>query len=312
MARPNIGDVKVDKILSQFSQRYSNDNYIAELILPPLKVKEKSGKYAKYGKENLRVYADQTFRSPGTRANSVDYSVSQGTYICQEHSLEKGIPDEYLMNTDDPYDPKRDAVATIMDNLWVNQEYALAQFMTDTGNLTQNITLTGTDQWSDYANSDPFSDINTAINAVRSATGKIPNSVVMSYGVAQSIKQHPDIREQVKYTSGGQLTDEAFTAFLRGMFHLENVYIGTAIYNSADEGQADSLGDVWNDDFTVFYKNTRPTLLQASFGYTITDTPRSVDSYRENANKQDIVRNSYSYDQSVMDTSLAYLIKNAI
>jgi len=99
---PSLGDAKVDKILSQFSQKYTNKNYISELILPPLRVKEKTGKYAKYGTENLRTYVDAVFRDPGTRANSVDYSVSQGSYTCRERALEKRIPDEFVQNTDDP------------------------------------------------------------------------------------------------------------------------------------------------------------------------------------------------------------------
>lgn len=312
MSLPNLGDAKVDKILSQFSQRYVNTDYISELILPPLKVKEKAGKFAKYGKENLRVYADQTFRAPGTRANSIDYSVSQGTYVCQEHALEKGVPDEYKNNTDKPYDPQRDAVATIMDNIWVNQEVALATAMTATATLTNNTTLSGTSQWSDYANSDPFDDINTGIATVRAATGKRPNSCTMSHDVAQKLKSHPDVREQVKYTNGGQLSDNAFIKFLKDFFNLENVYVGSAIKNTADEGQVDSLGNVWGDDFVLFYKNPRPTIMMATFGYTFFDVPRQVDKYREESNVQDVVRQRYSYDQNLMDVLLAYLIKDAI
>ena len=65
---PKLGDAKVDKILSQFSQMYRNENYISELLLPPLKVVEKTGKFAKYGTENLRTYTKQILRAPGARA----------------------------------------------------------------------------------------------------------------------------------------------------------------------------------------------------------------------------------------------------
>ena len=309
---PTLGSAKVDKLLSQFSQKYTNDEYISELIAPPMRVKEKTGKYAKYGTENLRTYSDQLFRAPGTQANSVDYTVSQGEYVCRERALEKRVPDEMVNNTDDPYDPKRDAVATIMDNIWVNQERALALALTSTSVITQNVTLAGTDQWSDYTNSTPIEDINLGKQTIRAATGKLPNSVTMSYDVMQTLKAHPDVREQVKYTNGGQFTDEAFIAFLRGMFGFKNVYIGSAIMNSADEGQTASLGNVWNDDFVMFYKNDRPTLGSATFAYTFFDVPRQVDMYRDEPRVSDVVRVRYSYDQNLMDTSLAYLIKNAI
>jgi len=309
--KPNLGDSKVDKILSQFSIAYRNDNYIAEQILPVLKVKEKSGKFAKYAKDNLRVYSDATFRAPGTRANDIDYSVSQGTYLCAEHALEKRVPDEMVLNSDDPYDPKRDAVEFLMDLIWLNQENALATTMTSTSILTQNTTLSGTSQWDDYNNSDPFDDIATGIETVRSATGKLPNSCVLSFDVMQKLKNHPDVREQVKYTNGGQLSDGAFESFLKGFFRLENVYVGTAIKNSADEGQSDSIGNVWNDDFVLFHKTSRPTMMAPTFGLTMTDVPRKVDMYREESHVSDVVRVRYSYDQNIIDPAMAYLIKSA-
>ncbi len=312
MSLPLLGDAKVDKILSQFSQKYVNDNYISEQIFPALKVKEKTGNYAQYGTENLRHYTDQIWRAPGTRAVSVDYSVSQGTYACRERAVEKRVPDEFKNNTDDPYDAKRDAVATCMDVLWVNQELALSATLNDTAVVTQNTTLSGTDQWSDYANSDPISDIETGIETIRAATGQQPNTIWMSRAVFSKLKYHPDIREQVKYTGNARLNDEDLGSFLKSFFNVKNVYVGTAVYDTADEGQTASISDVWPKSFWIGFKNDSPTLMKSTMGYTFSDVPRKVDSYREESNVSDVVRVRYSYDQNLMDASLVYLIKAAI
>lgn len=312
MGQPNTGDAKVDKILTQFSQRYTNPTYIAESILPTLKVVEKTGKYAKYGKENFRIYTDAIYRAPGTRAHTVDYSVSTGSYSTKERSIEKPVADEDYKNTDEPYNPRRDASAVIMDNIWLNQEYALAQALHNTAILTLNTTLSGTSKWSDYDNSAPITNIQTAINAVRLATGQIPNSCTMSFNAEYTLKNHPDVREEVKYTNGGQFTDEAFVSWLKGKFKFVNVYVGSAVYDQADEGQTASLTDVWYDDFVVFYQNPRPTLMQATFGYTFFDVPRETDMYREESHRRDVIRTRYSYDQNIMDPLLAYLIKTVV
>jgi len=310
--KPNLGDAKVDKILSQFSQMYRNENYICEKILPTLKVKEKSGKYAQYGKENLRTYTDQIFRAPGTRAMSMDYSVSQGDYLCRERSLEKLVPDEMVNNTDDPYDPKRDAVEFLMDAIWINQERALATTMSDNSVMTSYTTLSGTSQWSDYVNSDPLGDIRTGINAMRTAAVQKPNVMVLSYATYIKLIDHPDVREQVKYTNGGQLGEDAFTSFLKKHFRLEDVYIADAVYNSADEGQTDSLADVWGKHAWLIYRTPRPTLMKATFGLTLFDVSRKVDTYREEPKLSDVVRQRYSYDQNMFDVNLAYFIENAV
>jgi len=309
---PQLGQTKVDKILSQFSLFYSNPSYIGELIMPPLKVKEKTGKVAKYGKENLRVYAGQTTRNPGDRAQSVDYSVSQGQYVCQEHALEKKVPDEFMNNQDDPYDAKRDAVKVVMDNLWQNQEYALANAMANTGILTNNVTLAGGDQWNNAATSKPLEDINIGIDAIRTTIARRPNSLSVSYTVFKALKIHPEIRDAVKYTNGGQLSDTDMGNFLKQFFNLKNVFVGEAVGDLAVEGQTSNITDLWGKHTWLHYTPDSPSIMQPSFGYTLFDVPRVVDTYRENAVIADFIRVRYSYDQNITDANAAYLIKNAI
>lgn len=312
MSNPVIGSAKVDKILSQFSQAYRNKNFISEMILPVLKVKEKTGKFAKYGKENFRVYSNMIFRAPGTRALGIDYSVSQGTYVCQERSVEKLVPDEMKANTDDPYDPMRDATMMTMDVILGNQEYALATAMASTSVITQYATLSGTSQWSDFANSDPFTDIDTAIQTVTAATGKRPNSMAISFQVFSKLKYHPDVRDQLKYTNGGQVSSSSLISFLKDFFDLENVYVGDAVYDSAAEGQTASISYIWGKHCWLFYQTKGPTLMDATFGLTLQDVTNEVDTYREDAKRSDVVRARKSFDQCLADTALCYAIRNAI
>lgn len=311
--KPNVGELRVDKLLSQVAQRYRNDNYVAEQILPFVKVTEKTGKYAKFGKENFRAYSDQIHRAPGTRAHTVDYSVSQGSYSCDERSLEKPVPWEFYNNFDAPYSPEEDAVSVIMDNIWTNQELALSAYMGNTANITQNVTLSGTSQWSDTSNSDPISNIKTAITTVKNATGLRPNVLLFSEDAFDTLKVHPLIREQLKYTGVlGQPGDDALIAFLKSFFKIEEVIVGTAVYNGADEGQSDSLSAIWTGNVWAFHRPKTPSVLKASFGYTFSDVARQVDKYDEVSHKRTVVRVSYSYDANIMDAALCYLIKAAV
>ena len=222
------------------------------------------------------------------------------------------MPDEFADNTDDPYDPFRDATAVIMDNIAINQEAALATSLADTAILTNNTTLSGTSQWSDYSNSDPIGVINTGRNAIRALTGQKPNICWMGYEVFNTLRDHPDIREQVKYTNGGQLGDAAFVSFLKQHFNFEEVFVGDGIKNTADPGQSDVLADIWGNHFWMASRSKTPTLMRATFGFTATDVVNVVDRYREDSHRRDVVRVRRSYDQHLSDVSLAYFIKNAI
>jgi hypothetical protein len=48
-------DVVVDPALSNVSIKYTNDTFIADMILPMVKVAKQTGKYYVYDKSNLRV-----------------------------------------------------------------------------------------------------------------------------------------------------------------------------------------------------------------------------------------------------------------
>lgn len=309
MALPALRDGAVDKILSQFSIAYRNKEFISEMIMPGIKVKERSGKFAKYGKDNLRI-EDNIARAPGTQARTFDYSVSQGDYACAEHALEKIVPDEFMNNFDDPYDPKRDATTFCVDKIWLNQENALATDMADTAIMTSNTTLSGTDQWSDYVNSDPLSDIRTGRSTVKLATGQIPNVAVFGWSTWLQFQNHPDVIDRIKYV--GTTSLEAVKKAVADLLEVQTVLIGTAIKNTANQGQSDSLSAVWGKHFWLLVVAQRPSIMTLSFGYTLKDVDREVDTYRDNARKGDVVRVRDSFDQVLIDANLAYLIKNAV
>lgn len=309
MSQPVFRSTAVDKILTQFSVAYRNDDYISEMIMPVIKVKERSGLFAKYGKDNLRV-DDNILRAPGTRARTFDYTVSQGTYTCTEKAYEKIVPDEFANNQDDPYDALRDASIFAVDKIWGYQEDALATFMANTSNITQNTTLSGTDQWSDYANSDPLSDLRTARSTIKAATGKNPNVAVFGYETWLQLVQHPDIADRVKYV--GMTNEDAVKRAVAQLIGVQEVLIGDAVKNTANIGQTDSMSYIWGKHAWLLYRAPRPNLMTPSFGYTMKDLDRVVDRYREEPLVSNVVRVRDSYDQTVVDASLAYLIQNAV
>lgn len=309
MANPLLGSMKVDKLLTQFSIAYRNEDYISEMIMPIIKVKQRTGKFAKYGKENLKL-EDNMLRAPGTQARTFDYSVSQGTYTCSEHALEKIVPDEFVLNSDDPYDPKRDATVFSVDKIWGAQENALAVSMSDTTILTNNVTLTLTDQWSDYVNSDPLDDFRTARTAIKAATGKSANVAVFGWETWLQLQNHPDIIDRVKAT--GATSIDAMKKAVADLIEVKSVLIGDAIKNTAVDGQADSLSFVWGKHAWLLHVAPRPSLMSSSFGYTMKDMNRVVDSRRDEARLGDVVRVRDSFDQTIVDVDLAYFIKNAV
>ncbi len=310
---PVLGQTKVDKFLTQISLFYSNETYVAEMIAPVLKVVQKSGIVPKYGKENLKVYKGQGIRLPGQRAAGFNYSVNTSDkYFCFEHSFEKQVPWETANNQDAPFEAKRDATKVGTDLILQNQEYAMAQAMADNTVLTNNTTLAGNAQWNVSATSDPISDINTAIDAVRLKIARRPNSLTLSYPVFKTLKSHPKVRDSIKFTNGGQLSDKDMGNFLKDYFNFKNIFVGEAVGDLTVEGQDPVLSELWGKNAWVHYTTPAPSILTPTFAYTFFDIAREVDTYAVIEEKADYVRTAYSFDQHFCDVNACYAIFAAI
>lgn len=310
MASPNIGDAKKDKILTELSLAYRNLDYIAEKILPILRVKERTGYYATYGTQALRYANLKAYREPGTRAMTVDYSTAQTAYSCHQRALEKRVPDELAANTDKPYEPKRDATEFLSDMLANTKELSLATSMSSTSVLTQYTTLSGTSQWSDYANSNPLQDILTGRSTVHASIGRDPNVAVFGRSTWVQFIQHPDVVDRIKYV--GLTAPDQILKAVADLLEVDEVYIGKGIYISSNEGQSDTKATIWGKHFWLLHRPPRPSLMAPSFGYHFVDEQKQVETYREETHKSDVIRLLESYDQKVMDATAAYFVQSAV
>lgn len=312
----NKSNLYVSPLLTQFSLAYKNSNYVAELIMPIVKVNKDSGKIATYGMDNLRIA--NSIRAQGSSTNEVNHSVSIGDhYFLEEHALKELVTNEEVENADKPIDPKKDAVDNLMERILVIKEKALADTMGNTAILTQNVTLAGNDQWSDFTNSTPIADIMTGIAAVRTGTGKMANTLFFSYSVWLTLLQHPDFVNRVKV---GVADSDAIKGIIMKAFPMiKNIIIGEAQYNSGVEGGTDTLTDIWGKNAWVLAIESSPSLKSRTFGLTYQGREnRMVDESGPQQNgeawdrKGTFIRVTDKYDQKLVDVNCAYLIKNAI
>jgi len=307
MSKLTKSDVYIDPVLSNFAVAYSNPAYVAEIILPNFKVSKDTGKYFTFDKTKFRV--ENSYRAMGDPAREISHSMAaQGTYSINEYALKEFVPDKLVDQADQPIDPEMDATEVVLEKLLVTKELSLATTLADTGTITQNTTLSGTSQWSDYTNSDPFSNINTAKSTVFGSTLKKPNILLLGKTVFDKLVDHPDIVDRIKYSQLGVTTQE----LLARLFDVEQVLIGAAYYNSAKEGQTDVIASIWGKHAWLIYADKNPGARKVTLGYHFVSDPKQVSKYKPEGRKGIFVEVSESYDQKLVATSAAYLIKNAV
>ena len=292
MANPTLRDVHVDNPMTRVSIAYRNAAYIADQIFPVVPVDKKSDVYFIFDKASwFRNRSHE--RSPGAKAARADYGITTASYICINDALAKEVQDEVRDNADAPLRPDITATQFVTDGLLLAQEIRVATLVTACGNWA-NASNPGTKWTSDT--SDPWGDIDNAINGVVSNIGRFPNVAVMSWDVWRHLRQHPDFLDRVKHTrSGGRIeaTDLAL------WFGFEKVLIGNAIYDTAQEGATSTVSYVWGDDFWCGYVPSSPALEVPAAGYCMQWGARKVERFREEQEHQDVIAAEWFTDEKI-------------
>lgn len=301
-------DVVVDPALSNISVKYTNDIFIADQLLPMLKVAKQTGKYYIYDKANLRI--DQTARAAGSGANEIDFGVAPtGTFATTDHALKGFVSDEVQDQADAALNPLVDEVETITEKLLLDREQNAATLLFSTSNITQNVTLSGTSQWSDYNNSDPIGDVRTARTTIHQNTFKKPNTLVLGKQTFDMLVEHPQIIERIKYSQLGIVTEE----LLARIFQVEKVLVGYAGKNGAKEGQTDSLSYIWGKHALVAYIAPQIRLRNVTLGLTFTYSTRTAKRWRDEDREGTYVRvGNDNYQMVLVAAACGYFIQNAV
>lgn len=258
----------VNPVLTTLAQEYAPNMFNAGAALfPSVPVKSRSGKIPMWGKEAFQIV--DTERAPGTVTGRVGLAYSSLTFALVDHALNSTVAvedmEEAAATTAPGVDLAQPAVNLTQDKIMLSLEKERADLSTNASVYPagHTVTLAGNDQWSDYVNSDPAADIETAINAIEDAEGVIPNRCVMSTIVARKLRRHPKVIDYIKGI--GMNITQVTNAQIADYLGVDEVVITTAHYT-------DSSGNnqyFWGKDVVLAYVNPNPTSNKIrSYGYT--------------------------------------------
>ena len=307
MSKPTHQQVHIDVALTNISIAYNPGTFIGTQLFPAVPVGKISNRYFIYTKADwLRREAD--VRAPGTRAARGDYGLTTGQYVCVERAIAKGVPDEIADNADSPLQPDADATRWVTNQLMLEQEVDVAALAF--GTSVWSASATPATLWSNDS-SDPLADVETAVNGVISTIGQDANTGVMGRGLWRYVKNHPDIVDRIKGAAGPQSPAVVTINAVAALFGLDRLLIGSAIADSAPEGATASQAYVWGNHLLVAYVAGQPSLLNPSAGYVFTYKQRSVEVFREDQEKQNVITGYQSWDTVATAADAGYLIRSA-
>ena len=246
-------------LLSQLAQQYKNRELIADQVLPQVDVDFEQFEYLVWDR-------GATFKRQNTKYG---HDASSNTLDLKATKV-KGNTDSHALNTfiDEKEERQAPGIAieslkteALMDAIGLDKEIEVASFLTDTTKVTQNATLAGASQWSDFVNSDPKAELLTRFGSI------LGKNITMVVGkqVDDKLRLHPKVLDAVKYTRGAIETEQILAAY----FGVKKYLVGEAFQDTAAEGQAESLSYVWGKHCVLLHTPEAPNAMmsKASAGY---------------------------------------------
>ena len=315
MSQLNLAQARViDPVLTTVAQGYKQADLVGGALFPQVPVGLRAGKIITFGKEDFMLY--NTRRAPGENTKRVQFGFASGSYSLEDHSLEGAVPIENYQEGMAPekgftVDHYKIAIYKVSRIMALRLEKAQADLATTAGNYGSGnkTTLSGTSQWSDFSGtSNPVSDVETAKEAVRSAIGLRPNTLVMGAKVFAKVKQHPVVRDFIKYTSREVATPE----ILAELFGVARVLVGDAVYAS----DAGAFSDVWGKSVVLAYTDlaSLADMGTPTYGYTynLNGYPIVEQPYFDRNSKSWFVPVTRAEAPVIAGASAGYLISNAV
>ena len=301
--------VHVDATMRDFSIRYVNDEYIGERLMPVATTGFRSNTYFKYAERDQLAFPDDKLGKRG-QANEVRQNLNRGTYVCQDYGLEEFIDLTEIANADQPLDPLADAAMLVNEGMAFNREKRIASVLTTSGNFGANVTaIAAGSEWNSAGGGNPIKVIQRAVDAVYNGPGNTRLVGYTSVNVFRTLSRHAAIRDLFKYTRDGFATAQQLAAY----FGLDELLVGKARQDTANEGQTESISRIWSDVFGIVRVSMMPSPRSYCFGTTFRSSPvQTIQVFKQLSGVGGgyIVKVTCSEDHNVVASKAGYLITN--
>lgn len=186
-------------------------------------------------------------RAPGSRYNRDEWKFTEDSFATQERGLEGVLDDREVKLYANYFDAETITTERTRDQVLRAAEKRCADLLTNTSTFANGAAGTA---WTTFATADPQGNVDARIQAIRDATGLTPNAIVLPYKAFRALRRTTQFKDAVASSGAGEstLTRRISLQQIADFFEIENVFVGDAQRNSAKQGQAATLAEIWPAD----------------------------------------------------------------
>ncbi len=295
--------------LTNVTLGYEPPGFVSERIFPLISVPGTPLEVKKFGKEMFKQYMSR--RALLAASNIVKTTRPEYLYVRIEPRDQVRMFDkEHEPTNEQPDKAQMSKEAKTGVTLDVEIDNASRLFNLSNYPTGNKITLSGTDQFSDYTNSEPIQVVDEGMQAVSKKIGKKPNCMLLPEDVFHIIKWHPQLCQK---SLTGQDT-AATVDYLKEKFSVERIEIASSLKLNETTNEFEWI---FSKHILLLYVNPNPTpnVREMSFGYRLREKGYPfVDDDVAGLDKTKItaVRYNEKFEDVVLAAEAGYFIKDAI
>jgi hypothetical protein len=310
----------IESELTAITLAYQNRRLIADEVLPRTPAPSREFKWLQMGRDQMFTVPETLVGRKG-QPNEVEFGGTETPGFVRDYGLDDVVPNEDLDSAPAGFDPLGTAVTGVTELIALDREKRVADlvFNSNTYPAANRTTLSGTSQWSDYTNSDPYSAIQTALDGMLMR----PNVAVIGRLAWSKLRVHPKITAALAPSSTGNtltangLGSPATLQAVADLLELDRIIVGEAFINTAKPGQTASLSRCWGKHMAFLHQNPVATIRgnAVTFGFTAEWGNRVAGSMPEpkvGLRGSQRVRVGESVNELIVASDVGYYFQNIV
>lgn len=295
--------------------------YIARQVMPTVDVASQSGNFGKIPLAQL-LQQRNTVRSNGSGYARGNFTFDPATFSCEEHGAEEPVDDREAKMYAEYFDAELIATRRAYNAVLRNAEKRVADTIFNTttwtgASLTTDVSAT---PWATVATAVPLTQVETAVQKVYDNSGLWANALVVNKKVFRNLRNTVQVTDRIASSGAGDraLASDVSIQLLAEAFSLDYIIVAGGSQNSAIEGQAASVGQIWSSSYAMVCRvavgaDFRDPCIGRTFHWSGdgSSVDGTIETYRDETVRSNIIRVRHDVDEIVLYAQAGHLLKIA-
>jgi len=303
----------------EFDVEAEKQGFVGMQVLPVVDVGLQSDNPGRIPLEQLLFNGD-TARASGSGYNRGSYKFERWTYATDEHGWEEPVDDRDKKRYQNIFKAEQIAMMRATNVVLRNQEMRTSAAVFSSAVWTGSpLTTAITNEWDDFTNAVPVTDVEAAVRKVYDGSGLWANALVINRKVFRNLRNCAQVIDRVESGGAGDASkaSDITAQMLAKVFDLEYIIVAGNSKNSANEGQAATPAQIWSDEYAMVCRisnsaDMRDPCIGRTFHWSEDGSSigGTVEQYRDETVRGDIIRVRHDVDEVIMYPQAGHLLSN--